>query len=192
MLRWWMLLDKIHRGTPRICVHDIRRTEILERLLEHVRGQMVSFTLLHQVSHDLPGENINDQIGLEHLVLLRRVQVGNVPGPDLPRPGGFEYRLFASCLAVLRAGGNLRAQHLIFDACGDAPPGAPGGEHEALVPGCGEGVVHRMVIGPAGEDSFLDAFAVGLTDPGGIGAVSLVDWVCCSGAWVDPVVPGRT
>ena len=49
-----------------------------------------------------------------------------------------------------------------------------------------------MVIGPAGEDSFLDAFAVGLADPGGIGAVSLVDWVCCSGAWVDPVVPGRT
>ncbi len=83
---------------------------------------MVGFPLLDPVSNDLTREDVSDLVGLEPYTREWGEQVGDIPTPDLSRPGGLEDRdIWGRALMFL--GRDLRAQGLVLDLGSDSPPG---------------------------------------------------------------------
>lgn len=160
--------------------------------LEHLDGEVVRLAFLDPPADDLPGVDIHDGVDLENRSLPLGIDVGDVPGPDLAGAGGLENGLLSGAAFAAAFGRDCGACVLVLVLCRDPPPGAAGGDHYPVVPGRGEGMIHGVVLLPAGQDELKNPVLMDGADPAFIGPVPLVDGVLDAWAGIEPVVPGPT
>ena len=173
-------------------VHDVGQPFAGDRVLEHLDGEVVDFTVLDSVADEFATEDVDDRVRLEADTPPRRPQICDVPRPHLPGAGRCQHWCLPGRAGAPTAGRRDRSGGLILDLRGHPPPGAPRAEHHLVIPCLGERVVHGMALGPARVDPFCDLRTVRVANSRRIGTVLLRHRIHNIRARVAAILPRRS